>query len=70
MILALVLGGTIILLVLVVVRLARRLGRRSAEADAAGRSLERSRDALEIDEDVARLTNDELDRELRDSTTD
>lgn len=70
MIFALVFGGKIVLLVLVMVGLARRLGRRPAEAEAAGRSLEWSRDALEIDESVARLSDEELDRELPDTRTD
>ncbi len=61
----LVLGGTVGLLLVAVIWLARREGRRSAEADAAGTSVERAKNGLEIDETVARLSGDELDRELR-----
>ena len=63
--LVLIVGGTVALLLFVVVRLARREGRESAKAEAAENSVERAKDALEIDEDVARLPNTELDRELR-----
>lgn len=62
---SLILGGVAIAVVLIAVWLARREGRRSAQADAAEKSVERAKDALEIDEDVARLDDDALNKQLR-----
>ena len=68
--LALIVGGTVALLLFAVVRLARRAGRQSAKAETAKNSVERAKDALEIDENVARLPDTELDRELREPIRD
>ena len=40
-------------------------GKRSAEKKAAEKALERAREALEIDEDVRRLSTSDLDKRLR-----
>lgn len=68
--LVLIVGGTVALLLFVVVRLARREGQESAKAEAAENSAERAKDALEIDEDVDRLPDTELDGELREPIRD
>lgn len=52
-------------MLLLVVWLARREGRKSAEARAVRKLVERARDGLEIDENVARLSDARLDGELR-----
>ncbi len=70
MTLVLIVGGTVALLLFAVVRLARRLGRKTAEAEVAENSVERAKHALEIDEDVARLPDTELDGELREPIRD
>ena len=47
-----------------IVIIARRSGRAEAERDQAAQSAEHGRKRHEIDEDVARLSGPELDREL------
>lgn len=62
---ALILGGTIAVLVFAIIWLARREGRQAIRASTAEAAVERAQDGLEIDEDIARMSSDELDRELR-----
>jgi hypothetical protein len=45
--------------------LAKRLGRADAQKDAAEKAVDHAREANEIRDDVARLSDDELYRELR-----
>jgi len=59
-------GGVILALLSIVIWMARREGRASAQRDAAATGTERARKANEIDEDVRRLDDRALDRELRD----
>jgi len=61
-----VVAGVILALLGVVIVMARREGRASAQRDAAAAGTERARKANEIDENVARLDDRSLDRELRD----
>jgi len=49
-----------------IIWIARREGRASAERDVAEGSIDRARKANAIDEDVARVDDADLDRELRD----
>ena len=48
-----------------IVWIARREGQASAERDAAEGGIDRARKANAIDEDVARVDDADLDRELR-----
>ena len=60
---ALVLGvGLVIFLAF---RNARKRGERDAQFDQSKQSADRARDAAEIDDDVRRLDDDDLDSELR-----
>jgi len=67
---ALAFGGVAIAGILLAVYFARREGRKSVEAEAGKKSAERSKDALEIDEDVNRMSESDLDDELRDHQSD
>ena len=48
-----------------IIWLARREGRASAQREAAEAGVDEARKANEIDEDVARTDNSDLDHELR-----
>ena len=50
-----------------IIWITRREGRASAERDATEGGIDRARKANAIDEDVARVDDADLDRELRDS---
>ncbi len=63
--LLLILGGAVALMLLSIVWLARREGRNAARARIAETAAKRSRHALQIDEKVARLSDVDLDGELR-----
>ena len=63
-----IIGGGIIVAVFLVwlaFRQARKRGEAEAESEAHERSAEDAREAREIEEDVARMSDDELDRRLR-----
>jgi len=64
-----VIGGGVLFLVVVVLagmKVAKGKGRAEAEKEHFQAKSEQARQANEIDENVARLSDDELDRELRD----
>lgn len=64
-----VVGGGVVVLLFVVglaFHFVRKAGSAEAERDTFKVKSEQARRANEIDEDVACLSNDELDRELRD----
>jgi len=56
----------LVIVVLIVVRVAKGSGRAKTERDHFQAKSEQARQANEIDETVAGLTDDELSRELRD----
>ena len=60
---ALVLG--VVVFVWMAFRSARKRGQRDAQFDQSKQSADRARDAAEIDDDVRRLDDDDLDSELR-----
>ena len=60
---ALVLGAG--LAIVLVFRNVRKRGERDAQFEQSKQSADRARDAAEIDDDVRRLDDDDLDSELR-----
>ena len=61
-----VVGLVLVFLVWLGFRYARKAGEAGAQRDQALARSEQARKANEIDEDVRRLSDDDLDRELRD----
>ena len=65
--LTLLIAGVLGLLIFAVIWIARSWGKASAERDLAEDSVEDAREANEIDEDTALLTDAELRERLRDN---
>lgn len=64
----LIVGGAVVVLCVMGwlgFRYAKNFGKAGAERDQFQRKTEQARCANEIDEDVARMSDDDLDRELR-----
>lgn len=61
-------GAVMVLIVILHGRRSRQLGRAEAQRDGFEKAADHAKEALEIDEDVARLSDAELDRELSGDT--
>lgn len=58
-------GAVMVLMVILHGRRSRQLGRAEAQRDGYEKAADHAKEALEIDEDVAGLSDADLDRELR-----